>query len=134
MGDVGFEEGFSDGMEAETFVEGDSRDLGVETDSLCALSFCFSEDGVHETGAKALMADGGKHATDKEDGIVGFETRFFFIEDRFHLLAEESGIGNDYRSAREEDMRRYIIDVIFIEINDTLFLGEDGIAGFEDLV
>ena len=102
MRDICLFENVSDGMEAETFVEGDSRDLGVKTDSLCALSFCFGEDGVHETGAKALMADGGKHATDKEDGIVGFETRFFFIEDRFCLGTEESGIGDDYRSTREK--------------------------------
>ena len=33
MGKVGFEEGFADGMEAETLVEGDGMRLGMETEN-----------------------------------------------------------------------------------------------------
>ena len=76
MVDVGFEEGISEGFETETFVERNGRDLGVKTDSLCALSFCFGKEGVHETGTEALMADSGKHTTDTEDRVVRDEFAF----------------------------------------------------------
>ena len=56
MRDIGLFKDLTNGMETEAFVEGNGRDLGVKTNSLCALSFCFGEDGSHEAGAEALTA------------------------------------------------------------------------------
>ena len=54
---------------------------------------------MHETGTEALMADGGEHTADTEDGIVGNEFVFVFIKGRFDFFAEEAGICNHFRTA-----------------------------------
>ena len=100
MRDVGFEEGFADGLKAEAFIERDSVGLGVKTEGLSALAAGFGKERVHETGTKALMADSGEHATDTEDGVIGDEFVFVRIEGRFGFFAEEACVGNDLGSAR----------------------------------
>ena len=59
MRDICLFKNVSDGMEAETFVEGDGGDLGMEAEGASTLAAGFGEEGVHETGSEALMADSG---------------------------------------------------------------------------
>ena len=134
MGDICLFKNVSDGMEAETLVEGNGVGLGMEAEGTGSLTAGFGEEGVHKTRAEALMALGGEHATDAENGVVGNEFVFAGIERCFVFFAIKAGIGNDFGAACKEDMRSEVVNVIFVKVNDTLFLGEDGITGFEDLV
>ena len=55
MQDIRLFKNTSNGLKAETLVEGHGVELGMEAKSTGPLAFSFGDDGMHETGAKAQM-------------------------------------------------------------------------------
>ena len=134
MRDIRLFKSVSDGMESEFFVEWHGVQLCMESEGACTLAACFGDEGVDEACSEALMSDCGKHATNAEDGVVGNVFVFVKVERGFCFFAEEACVGNDLSTARYVHVRGEVVDIILIEVDNTLFPGKDGIPCFEDLI
>ena len=62
--DVGFGEGFAEGLETEMLVEGDGRDLCVQLQGSGSLALGLGDKLLHEESSEAFAAVGCEHSAD----------------------------------------------------------------------
>ena len=116
----GFLECFAYRFIAELFVERNDRQLGMEGEFFCAQLTRHSDDLVHEVSSIALTTLFAQHPTH----AIG----------AFFRILKEAGVGDHNSFAAQREVGCAIVDVILVDITDSLLAEEDLAAGFEDFV
>ncbi len=132
---AGFGERFANFGKTEMPVERHSVQLRMNAEDVSALSFGFGNEAGEKYSSVAFAMFEREHSSGTEYVRRGQEVELFVVGRSIVAgLLKEPRIGDDLACTSQREVRGGIIDVIFVQIHNTLLEDKNGESRLEDLV
>ena len=135
VGNTRFGERFANLGKSEMTIERHSVQLRMNAEDVSTLSFGFGNEAGEKYSSIAFAMFEREHSSGTEYARRGHEVELLVVGGRIVAgLLKEARISDNLACTAQREVRGGIIDVIFVQIHNTLLEDKNGESRFEDLV